>query len=79
MNMERRHSPCSIYDKHKPSTKKWAARIHSYMPVVLWLHENIKLQDKMIAPILSKDGTYIKEDSSFLYMVFPFIEGPQPT
>lgn len=74
------HSDCGdyflkVYDKHKPSTKSWVARIDSYMPVVLWLYENTKLQKKMIAPILTKDGTYKKEDSSFLYMVFPFIEG----
>ena len=74
------HSECGdyflkVYDKHKPSTRNWIARIDSYMPVVLWLHENTKLQKKMTAPILTRDRTYKKEDSSFLYMVFPFIEG----
>lgn len=74
------HSACGdyflkVYDKHKPSTKKWVERIDSYMPVVLWLYENTELQKKMIAPILAKDGTYKKEDTHFLYMVFPFIEG----
>ncbi|WP_333648516.1 aminoglycoside phosphotransferase family protein [Lacrimispora sp.] len=74
------HSDCGdyflkVYDKHKPSTKSWVARIDSYMPVVLWLYENTKLQKKMIAPILTKDGDYKIEDSSFIYMVFPFIQG----
>ena len=74
------HSDCGdyflkVYDKHKPSTKNWVARIDSYMPVVLWLHEHTKLQKKMIAPVLARDKTFKKEDSSFLYMVFPFIEG----
>ena len=46
------HSECGdyflkVYDKHKPSTRNWIARIDSYMPVVLWLHENTKLQKKM--------------------------------
>jgi spectinomycin phosphotransferase len=74
------HSDCGdfflkIYDKHKPSTKSWVARIDDYMPVTLWLHDNTKLGDKMIAPILTKNGSYKWEDADFLYMVFPFIEG----
>jgi spectinomycin phosphotransferase len=74
------HSDCGnyflkVYDKHKPSTKSWVARIHSYMPVVLWLHENTELRSKMTAPILTRDGDYKKEDTAFLYMVFPYIEG----
>lgn len=64
-----------IYDKHRPSTQSWVARIDSYMPAVLWLHENTKLQKRMTAPILTKDRAYKWEDDSFLYMVFPFIEG----
>lgn len=75
------HSDCGdyflkVYDKHKSSTKKWIARIDSYMPVVLWLYKNTELRRKMTAPILSKDGSYKKEDATFLYMVFPFIKGP---
>lgn len=74
------HSDCGdyflkVYDKNKPSTKSWVARIDSYMPVVLWMYENTKLQEKMTAPILARDGAYKKEDTEFLYMVFPFIEG----
>ncbi len=74
------HSDCGdyflkVYDKHKPSTKSWVARIDSYMPVVLWLHENTELRTKMTAPIFARDGAYKKEDAAFLYMVFPFIEG----
>lgn len=64
-----------VYDKHKPSTKSWVTRIDSYMPVVVWLYENTDLRTKMTAPIFSREGTYKWEDSSFLYMVFPFIEG----
>lgn len=74
------HADCGsyflkVYDKHKPSTKSWVARIDSYMPVVLWLHENTELQTKMTAPILTRSGDYKKEDTALLYMVFPFIEG----
>lgn len=74
------HADCGsyflkVYDKHKPSTKSWVAQIDSYIPVVLWLHENTELQMKMTAPILTRGGDYKKEDTAFLYMVFPFIEG----
>ncbi len=64
-----------VYDKHKPSTKSWVARIDSYMPVVLWLNENTELCGRMTAPLLTKDGLYKREDAAFLYMVFPFING----
>ncbi len=64
-----------VYHKHKPSTKSWVARIGDYMPVVLWLYENKGLQGKMTAPLLTKDGAYKWEDTAFLYMVFPFIDG----
>lgn len=64
-----------VYDKHKPSTKSWVARIDSYMPVVVWLHENTDLRTKMVAPIFSRNGAYKWEDGTFLYIVFPFIEG----
>lgn len=74
------HSDCGdfflkVYDKHRPSTKSWVARIDSYMPVVLWLHENTELRTKMTAPILTRDGIYKWEDTASLYIVFPFIEG----
>ena len=64
-----------VYDKHKPSTKVWVARIDSYMPVVLWLQANTGLQGSMSAPLLTKDGRYKWEDEAFLCMVFPFIHG----
>lgn len=74
------HSGCGdyflkVYDKHKPSTKSWAARIDIYMPVVLWLYQNTKLHEKMTAPVLTKDGSYQCEDESFKCIVFPFITG----
>ena len=64
-----------VYDKNKPSTKGWVARIDSYMPVVLWLHGHTGLRGKMTAPLLAGDGAYKKEDASCLYMVFPFVSG----
>ncbi len=64
-----------VYDKHKPSTKGWVARIDSYMPVVLWLHANTGLRGSMSAPLLTKGGCYKWEDEAYLYMVFPFIHG----
>lgn len=64
-----------VYDKYKPSTRSWIARIGSYMPVVLWLHENTELRGKMTAPLLTKDGAYKWEDEASLCMVFPFIAG----
>lgn len=64
-----------VYDKNRPSTKNWVARVDSYMPVVLWLYENTGLRTKMTAPLLTRSGTYKSEDRDFLYMVFPFIEG----
>ena len=64
-----------VYDKDKPSTKSWIARIDKYMPVTLWLYENTLLRENMVAPLLTKTGCYKREEDACLYMVFPYIHG----
>ena len=64
-----------VYDKQKPSTKCWVERIDQYIPVVVWLSQNTDLTENMIAPLLTIRGDYKWEDESFLYLVFPNING----
>lgn len=64
-----------VYDKRKPTAQSWIARTDIYMPVVLWLYDHTPLHDNMTAPILTRDGSYKYENATFLYMVFPFIDG----
>ncbi|HNX14754.1 MAG TPA: aminoglycoside phosphotransferase family protein [Oscillospiraceae bacterium] len=64
-----------VYDKQKRSIKCWIERIDKYMPVVLWLSQNTVLTKNMVAPLLTKNGTYKWEDDEFLYLVFPYIDG----
>jgi len=63
------------YDKRKHSTNIWTAKIDSYMPIVLWLHNNTELKGRIVCPVLTKNSNYKIEDDSGIYILFPYIEG----
>lgn len=64
-----------VYDKNLSSTAWCTKRIDDYMPIVRWLNENTPLSGRMIDYRQTVDGRWRCEDSSYIYMVFPFIPG----
>lgn len=64
-----------VYDKKKLSTDLWTSTIDTYMPIVIWLDQNTKLKSRIICPVLTKESKYMYEDETFIYLLFPYIEG----
>lgn len=64
-----------VYNKEKTSTAIWTSAIDTYMPIVVWLHNNTGLKNRIVCPILTNGGEYRYEDDRFIYLLFPYIEG----
>ncbi len=64
-----------VYDKRLTQTSLWIENIDNYMPVLLWLNQNTKLQGKIIQPITTNSGSYRYEDNENVYTLFDYING----
>lgn len=64
-----------VYNKKLTQTPLWIENIDNYMPVLLWLNKNTKLQGKIIHPIATNNGGYRYEDEEYVYILFDYIEG----
>lgn len=64
-----------VYDKKLIQTHLWIENIDNYMPILLWLNKNTKLQGKIINPITTKSGSYRTEDENNVYILFDYIDG----
>lgn len=64
-----------VYDMKRSSSKRWIAKIDTYMPVVLWLDQNTGLKDRMIHCRLTSDGDYKYTNDQGVYLLFDWIDG----
>jgi Ser/Thr protein kinase RdoA (MazF antagonist) len=67
-----------IYDKFLPTTRFFVERIEYYMPVLDWLSTLPILNERILKPIKSLNGTYKTETDKDAYAVFLFINGEVP-
>ncbi len=63
------------YDKKKAQASLWTENIDSYMPILVWLNENTKLQGRIARPIKTNNGSYRFDDDDNVFLLFDFIEG----
>jgi len=64
-----------VYDTEKPSARYWVQKIDTYMPLVFWLWERTSLREHMVVPILTRSGLFRAQDSRYVYLLYPFLEG----
>jgi len=64
-----------VYDKKKAKTSLWTENIDQYMPILMWLNENTKLQGKIVRPIKTNKGGYRFDDDENVFLLFDYIEG----
>jgi thiamine kinase-like enzyme len=64
-----------VYDKRLTQTSLWIENIDNYMPILLWLNKNTKLQGKIINPITTSSGNYRYEDEENVFTLFEYIKG----
>lgn len=63
-----------VYEKKRASTPKWTMMVDVYIPIVVWLGENV-LKDRIVEPILTSEGKSKCEDENYIYILFEYIDG----
>ena len=66
------------FDKHRHTAQEWIQKIDEYMPILMTLGENNRLNGKISVPILTINGSYKVENEDCVFIVFPFVEGETP-
>lgn len=64
-----------VYEKGRASTNKLTALIDTYIPVIMWLNENIDMKGKLPVPLLTQDGNPKCEDDNGIYLLYKYIDG----
>lgn len=64
-----------VYDKKKAQASLWTENINCYMPILMWLNENTKLQGKIVRPIKTNTGDYRFDDEENVFLLFDYIKG----
>lgn len=64
-----------VYDKKKAQASLWTENINGYMPILMWLNENTKLQGRIVRPIKTNKGDYRFDDDENVFLLFDYIEG----
>ena len=64
-----------VYDKKKAQASLWTENINCYMPILIWLNENTKLQGRIVRPIKTDKGDYRFDDDDNVFLLFDYIEG----
>lgn len=64
-----------VYDKKKSQASLWIENINCYMPILVWLNENTKLQGRIVQPIKTIKNDYCFDDEENVFLLFDYIEG----
>lgn len=64
-----------VYDMKKAQASLWTENINCYIPVLIWLNENTRLQGKIVRPIKTNKGDYRFYDDENVFLLFDYIEG----
>jgi Ser/Thr protein kinase RdoA (MazF antagonist) len=64
-----------VYDKKKSGASLWTDKINYYMPILIWLNENTKLQGRIVRPIKTNKNDYRFDDEENVYLLFDYIDG----
>lgn len=64
-----------VYDKKKAQASLWIDNINCYIPILMWLNENTKLNGRIVRPLKTHKGDYRFDDDENVVLLFDYIEG----
>jgi thiamine kinase-like enzyme len=64
-----------VYDKRKAQSSLWTENIEYYMPILMWLNENTKLQGRIARPLRTINGDYRFDDEDNTFILFDYVAG----